>query len=98
MSYTITLEDPPKELTDARRAEAVRRFQSTLERALDGPESVVTAYRAWQTAEDSSESEMSATDVAQAKRWIAAASRARADGLRDLGDDEQSYFELRVAR
>jgi len=98
MSYTITLEDPPKELTDARRTEVVRRFQSTLERALDGPEGVLTAYRAWQTAEDSSESEMSPTDIMLAKRWIAAASRARSDGLRDLGDDEQSYFELRVAR
>ncbi|MCK9511556.1 MAG: hypothetical protein M0R28_10045 [Pigmentiphaga sp.] len=98
MTYTITLEDPPAELNNTRRAEAVRRFQGTLERALNGPEGVLAAYRAWQTAEDLPEGEMSAEDVMLAKRWIAAATRARTDGLREVGEDEQAYFELRLAR
>ncbi|WJJ93812.1 hypothetical protein [Neopusillimonas aromaticivorans] len=43
------------------------------------------AYRAWQTAEETSDIELSYEQIALVKKWLAAASRARNDGLRDLG-------------
>lgn len=97
MTYIITLQDAPTDITDSARREAERRFRKTLERALGGSDAVPLAYRAWQQAEDTSESEMSVEDIALTKQWIAAASRARNDGLRDLGEAE-AYFEVRMER
>lgn len=97
MTYTITLQDAPAEVTERARREAEERFRRTLERALGGPDVVLAAHRAWQVAEDTSETEMSAEDVALAKQWIAAATRARNDGFRDLGETE-AYFEVRMER
>lgn len=95
--YTITLQDPPSDIPERARCDAEHRFQRTLERALGGPENVIAAYRAWQTAEETSEAEMSDEDMAMAKKWFAAASRARNDGLRDLGETE-AWFEVRLAK
>lgn len=95
--YTITLQDPPSDITERARSDAENRFQRTLERALGGPENLTAAYRAWQTAEETSEAEMSIEDIAMAKKWLAAASRARNDGLRDLGETE-AWFEVRLAK
>jgi hypothetical protein len=95
--YTITLQDPPSETPDRTRNDAENRFQRTLERALGGPENVISAYRAWQTAEETPETEMSDEDIAMAKKWLAAASRARSDGLRDLGETE-AWFEVRLKK
>lgn len=93
--YTITLHDAPSDIPERARRDAESRFQKTLERALGGPENTMTAYRAWQTAEETSEAEMSGDDIDLAKKWLAAASRARNDGLRDLGETE-AWFEVRV--
>lgn len=79
------------------RLDAEQRFRRTLERALGGPDAVLATYRAWQNAEDTAESEMSADDVALAKKWITAAGRAQSDGFRDLGECE-AWFEVRVER
>lgn len=95
--YTITLQDPPSDIPERARSDAENRFQRTLERALGGPENVIAAYRAWQTAEETPETEMSGDDIAMAKKWFAAASRARNDGLRDLGETE-AWFEVRMCR
>lgn len=91
--YTITLQDAPSDIPERARLEAESRFQKTLERALGGPENVMLAYRAWQTAEETSDTEMSDENIAMAKKWLAAASRARNDGLRDLGEAE-AWFEI----
>lgn len=95
--YTITLQDAPADIPEKARQEAEQRFRRTLERALGGPDAVLAAYRAWQTAEDTAESEMSADDLALAKRWIAAAGRARGDAFQALGETE-AWFEVRMAR
>lgn len=95
--YTVTLQDAPDDITDRARHEAEQRFQRTLERALGGPDHVLAAYRAWQAAEESTESEMSTDDIALTKRWITASSRARNDGFRDLGES-QAWFEVRLNR
>lgn len=97
MTYIITLQDAPTDITDSARREAERRFRKTLERALGGSDAAPLAYRAWQQAEDTSEAEMSVEDIALTKQWISAASRARNDGLRDLGEAE-AYFEVRMER
>lgn len=95
--YTITLQDAPSDIPERARLDAEKRFQKTLERALDGPENVMAAYRVWQAAEESSEDEMSEEQITTAKTWLAAASRARNDGLRDLGETE-AWFEIRPSK
>lgn len=97
MTYTITLQDAPAEITERARRDAEERFRRTLERALGGQDAVLAAHRAWQAAEDTAETEMAAEDVALAKQWIAAATRARNDGFRDLGETE-AWFEVKIDR
>lgn len=97
MTYTITLQDAPHDMGERARLEAEARFRKTLERTLGGEEAVAPAYRAWQQAEESSESELSDTDITLARQWLTAAGRARSDGLHALGEGE-AYFEVRLAR
>jgi len=97
MSYTITLHDAPSDITERGRREAEERFRRSLEKIMQGPEAVVQAYRAWQLAEETAETELSGEDIALAKKWIAAATRAMSDGFRDLGESE-AYFEVRIER
>ena len=52
---------------------------------------------AWTTAEDTAENEMAPEDVALAKRWIAAAGRARGDAFQAMGETE-AWFEVRIER
>lgn len=95
--YTITLQDAPTDIPERVRQEAEQRFQRTLERALGGPEDVLAAYRAWQSAEDTAETEMTPADIALAKRWLTAAGRARGDAFQNLGETE-AWFELRLEK
>lgn len=95
--YAITLQDAPSNMPESTRLDAENRFQKTLERALGGPENVMTAYRAWQSAEETSDTELSDEQIAMIKKWLAAASRARNDGLRDLGETE-AWFEVRAIK
>nr|MBF0685376.1 hypothetical protein [Pseudomonas sp.] len=97
MPYLISLEDFP-EISEKHRQEAERRFRRTLERALGGEDAVIPAYKAWQAAEDSSESELTADEMALARRWLAAAGRARNEGFNGLGEAPEAYFEVRVER
>lgn len=97
MTYITTLQDAPADATDRAKREAEERFRRTLERALGGPDAVPVAYRAWQQAEETAEAEMSVEDITLTKQWAAAASRARNDGLRDLGEAE-AYFEVKMKR
>jgi hypothetical protein len=95
--YAITLQDAPSIIPQQARIDAETRFQKTLERALGGPENVMLAYRAWQTAEETSDIELSYEQITLVKKWLAAASRARNDGLRDLGETE-AWFEVRAIK
>ena len=95
--YTITLKDCPSDAPERARKDAQDRFRKTLEKALGGPENVIGAYRVWQMAEETSEGEMSDEEISIVKKWLAATSRARNDGLRDLGETE-AWFEIRVAK
>ncbi|WP_298016620.1 hypothetical protein [uncultured Castellaniella sp.] len=95
--YTITLQDAPADLPAQARQDAEQRFRRTLERVLGGPEQTLEAYRAWATAEDTAENEMAPGDIVLAKRWLAAAWRARGDALQAMGETE-AWFEVRVER
>lgn len=95
--YTITLQDAPADIPEKARRDAEQRFQRTLERSLGGTDAVLAAYRAWQTAEDTAESEMAPEDVDLAKRWIAAAGRARGDAFQSLGETE-AWFEVQLKK
>ena len=95
--YTITLEDCPSSVTEQAKLNAEYRFQRVLERAFKEPEEVLFAYRTWQYAMESDESELSENDMVLAKRWLDVASKAQQEGLRDLGECE-AYFDIRVER
>lgn len=95
MTYTITLQDAPSDITDRARRDAEERFRRTLERALGGADAVLIARRAWQSAEGAEESEISTEDIPLAKQWIAAATKAQQDGLRELGESG-AYFEIKA--
>ncbi len=97
MSYTVTLEDFP-EIPDDLRLQAERRFSRTLERALGGVEEIAPAYKAWSTAEDSSEDELSTEEIELAKRWQKASMKARQEGFNGLGESPEAYFEVRLER
>lgn len=55
------------------------------------------AYRAWQDAMESDESDLSEDDKALAKRWIDVTGKAQQEGLKELGECE-AYFDIRVER
>ncbi|WP_322994846.1 hypothetical protein [Castellaniella sp.] len=93
--YSITLQDAPADIPEKARQEAERRFQRTLERTLGGPDAVLAAYQAWAAAEDTTADEMKPEDVALAKKWIAAAGRARDDAFQQMGETE-AWFEVRI--
>lgn len=68
-----------------------------LERAFKEPEEVLLAYRTWQNAMESGESELSKDDKALAKLWIDVAGKAQQEGLKELGECE-AYFDIHVER
>jgi hypothetical protein len=97
MSYTVTLQDFP-DIPANVREQAERRYAKTLERAIGGADEIPPAYRAWMSAEDSSEGDLSDLDKALAIRWQKAASRAQQEGFNGLGEAQEAYFEVRLAR
>ena len=97
MSYTVTLQDFP-DIPANVREQAERRYAKTLERAIGGADEIPSAYRAWMTAEDSSEGDLSDLDKALAIRWQKAAARAQQEGFNGLGEAQEAYFEVRLAR
>lgn len=97
MAYSITLEDYPPSVTEQAKLNAEYRFQRVLERNLGEPESIILAYKAWQNAMESDESELSEKDKVLAKKWIDVASKAQEEGFKELGECE-AYFEIRVEK
>lgn len=95
--YTITLEDCPTSITEQAKLNAEYRFQRVLERAFKEPEDILLAYKTWQNAMESDESELSEEDKALAKKWLAVAIKAQQEGFRDLGECE-AYFDIHVER
>lgn len=93
--YTITLEDCPSSITEQAKLNAEYRFQRVLERAFREPEEVLLAYRTWQNAMESDESELSEDDKALVKKWMDIATKAQQEGFRELGECE-AYFEIRI--
>lgn len=91
-SYTVRLADCPRPKADAAAAEL--RFRRELDRQLgsDVPE----AFRAFEHASESSESELSKAEIALAKRWAKAYDAARAAGFRDMGDADEAFFDIRL--
>lgn len=59
-----------------------------------GPENSMAACSARQTTKRASEDELSDEAIAMSKKWMAAVSRARSDGLRDLSET-MAWFEVR---
>ena len=97
MSYTVTLQDFP-DIPANVREQAERRYAKTLERAMGGVDEIGPALKAWMTAEDSSEGDLSDHEKALAVRWQKAAARAQQEGFNGLGEAQEAYFEVRLSR
>ncbi|NLY28220.1 MAG: hypothetical protein GX049_11880 [Alcaligenaceae bacterium] len=97
--YTVTLEGySESSLPERARREAEDRFRRTLERSLGGPEAVTAAYKAWQNAEETSESELSPEIMLLARQWQAGATRAYQSGFTGLGENPEAWFDVRLER
>ncbi|CAA2106153.1 hypothetical protein VVAX_03608 [Variovorax paradoxus] len=92
VSYTVRLADYPHPAADAAKV-AEQRFRREIDKQLGGD--VVAALRAFQNASESSESDLSRTEIAMAKRWAKAYDAARTAGFRDLGDTDEAFFDVR---
>ena len=93
--YMATLEDAGGVPTE-HRMRAETRYSAALQKALAGPENVITAFRAFEAAEQA-EGEMGRDVQNLAKAWQVACGIAQQAGMRDLGEDTGAYFEIRVA-
>lgn len=98
MTYSVSLQDFP-DIPANLKQDAERRFIRTLERAIGGEQALLSAYAAWCNVQDSGGSEgLAQEEIALAKQWLQAASRAQQDGFNGLGDAQQAYFDFQVAR
>lgn len=93
--YLVTLEDGGGVPTE-HRMRAETRYSAALQKALGGPENVITAFRAFEAAEQA-EGEVGRDVQNLAKAWQVACGIAQQAGMRDLGEDTGAYFEIRVA-
>jgi hypothetical protein len=92
--YTVRLKDCPHPTAEAVKV-SEQRFRRELDRHLG--DDVVPALRAFQNANESSESDLSKAEIAMAKRWAKAYDAARTAGFRDLGDTNEAFFDVRPA-
>ncbi|WP_286185419.1 hypothetical protein [Acidovorax cavernicola] len=84
----------PHSSADAVRV-AEQRFRRELEKQLGAD--VLPAMRAFQNASESSDTDLTKSEIALAARWVKAYDAARTAGFRDLGDTDEAYFEVKAA-
>ncbi len=92
VTYTVRLADYPHPGADAAKV-AEQRFRREIDRQLGTD--ALAALRAFQNASESSESDLSRSEIALAKRWAKACDAARTAGFRDLGDTDEAFFDVR---
>ena len=92
VAYTTHLVDYPHSTPDVVRV-SEQRFRRELEKQLGAD--VLPTLRAYQNASESSDTDLTKTEIALAKRWAKAYDAARTAGFRDLGDTDEAYFEVR---
>lgn len=92
-AFCAKLVDYPHSPADAVRV-AEQRFRRELEKQLGAD--VLPVMRAFQNASESSDTDLTKTEIALAARWIKAYDAARKAGFRDLGDTDEAYFEVKA--
>lgn len=92
--YVVSLEGG-ESLPCEQRMRAETRYSAALEKALGGAEQVVEAFAAFQSAADSEEAPR-AEVAALASSWQRACNTAQQAGGRELGEDLDAYFEIRL--
>jgi len=92
-AFSAKLIDYPHSSADAVRV-AEQRFRRELEKQLGAD--VLPVMRAFQNASESSDTDLTKTEIALAARWIKAYDTARKAGFRDLGDTDEAYFEVKA--
>jgi len=63
--------------------------------SVSSAEDVVPTLRAYQNAYESSGADLTKDELALAQRWAKAYDAARTAGFRDLGDNDEAFFEVR---
>ena len=92
VAYIVRLADYPHPAADAVKV-SEQRFRRELDRQLGG--GVMRALRAFHTASESSETDLTREEMALARRWMKAYDAARTAGFRDLGDTDEAFFDVR---
>lgn len=92
-AFSAKLIDYPHSSADAVKV-AEQRFRRELEKQLGAD--VLPVMRAFQNASESSDTDLTKTEIALAARWIKAYDAARKAGFRDLGDTDEAYFEVKA--
>lgn len=96
--YTVALIVEAVELPTAARIEAEKRYASTLERNLGGPDEVAAVLKAWQAANDSALQDIDQLTADTAVRWPRAADRAQQAAMGSIGELPGAHFEVRLPR
>lgn len=92
-AFSAKLIDYPHSSADAVKV-AEQRFRRELEKQLGAD--VLPAMRAFQNASESSDTDLTKSELALAARWVKAYDAARTAGFRDLGDTDEAYFEVKA--
>ena len=92
--YLVSLEDAGGVPTE-HCMHAETRYCAALEKALGGPENVVSAFRAYEAAAEG-DGELSGEIQSLAKAWTVASGLAQQAGMRDIGEDTGAYFDVRM--
>jgi hypothetical protein len=96
--YTVALVVDAVELPAAARIEAEKRYASTLERNLGGPDEVAAVLKAWQAVNDSALEDIDQLTAETAIRWPRAADQAQQAAMRPIGELPGAHFEVRLGR
>lgn len=97
-SYTVALRDYP-ELPQTERLAAEARYCKALERRLGPPEDVAHTLRAVeQLADGDGMAEPSSEEYKLVAHWRIATDAARQAAMQGLGESNEAWFDVRVAR
>lgn len=96
-TYTVALRDYPEDLPAVQREKVEKRYARELERVFGGPEQVAEALETMEALESSAPDVLSPGELSVVKLWGKASTAAREAALRDLGDADGTYFDVRRA-
>lgn len=95
--YTVALRDHPEDLPVKARVDAETRYAKELERHLGGQEQVAAALDTMNSLEEAPPEQVGSADLLVIRLWSKASAAARQAAMRDLGEMDAAYFEVRLS-